>query len=264
MSGNRGDGHGEAGRSGDDVRSDLHVTVDLTDGGGIDLEVSSRVALYYGESIRAQVLAVLERLEVQHARVRIDDQGALPFVIEARVEAAVRRAGGGGASDARPARTVPLPPPSRRDRVRRSRLYLPGNEPKFFINAGLHGPDGVILDLEDSVHAKAKDAARLVVRNALRSVDFGSSERMVRINQLPLGLEDVRSIAPEHPDLILIPKVEKFEEVTEVDRVIGSASSRRATVTSRCTPACVWSTPPAPRASRRSTRSTVTSMTRRV
>jgi citrate lyase subunit beta/citryl-CoA lyase len=226
MSGNRGDGHGEAGRSGEDVRSDLHVTVDLTESGGVDLEVVSRVALYYGESIRTQALAVLERLEVGNAKVRIDDQGALPFVIEARVETAVRRAGGGGASDARPARTVPLPAPSSRDRLRRSRLYLPGNEPKFLINAGLHEPDGVILDLEDSVHADAKDAARLVVRNALRCVDFGRAERMVRINPLPLGLDDLRAVAPEHPDLFLIPKVERFEEVTEADRVIDEVTGK--------------------------------------
>ncbi|MDX1389024.1 MAG: citrate lyase subunit gamma, partial [Acidobacteriota bacterium] len=87
--------HGEAGPAGDDVRSDLHVEVDLADSGGIDLELDSRVEPYYGEAIRAQVLAVLERLEVGNARVRIADQGALPFVIEARTEAAVRRAGGG-------------------------------------------------------------------------------------------------------------------------------------------------------------------------
>ena len=212
--------HGEAGPVGDDVRSDVHVGVDLTDGGGIELELISRVEPYYGESIRAQVLAVLERLEVTDARVRVTDQGALPFVIEARTETAVRRAGGGTGGDARPGRTVALPPPSDRTRLRRSRLYLPGNEPKFMINAGLHRPDGIILDLEDSVHADVKDAARLVVRNALRGVDFGDAERMVRINQGPLGLEDLRIIAPESPDVILIPKVENLEVVVAVDRVL--------------------------------------------
>ena len=87
--------------------------------------------------------------------------------------------------------------PRQRDRLRRSRLYLPGNEPKYFINAGLHGPDAVILDLEDSVHYAEKDAARLLVRNALRAVDFGAAERMVRINQLPLGLADLEEIVPQ-------------------------------------------------------------------
>ena len=81
--------------------------------------------------------------------------------------------------------------------MRRSRLYLPGNEPKYFINAGLHAPDAIILDLEDSVHFAEKDAARLLVRNALRAVDFGAAERMVRINQLPLGLADLEEIIPQ-------------------------------------------------------------------
>ena len=86
---------------------------------------------------------------------------------------------------------VALPAPSAKDRLRRSRLYLPGNEPKYFINAGLHAPDAVILDLEDSVHFAEKDAARLLVRNALRAVDFGAAERMVRIN--PAAARDSRT-----------------------------------------------------------------------
>jgi len=109
-----------------------------------------------------------------------------------------------------------LPEASPRDRVRRSRLYVPGSEPKYFINAALHGADGVILDLEDSVHVSEKDSARLVVRNALRAVDFLECERMVRINQIPLGLEDLNEVVPESPDLILIPKVETPNQVLEV------------------------------------------------
>ena len=116
------------------------------------------------------------------------DEGALPFVIAARIEAAVRRAGLASATGVAAGARRACPQPRRKDRLRRSRLYLPGNEPKYFVNAGLHEPDAVILDLEDSVHHAEKDAARLLVRNALRAVDFGAAERMVRINQLPLGL----------------------------------------------------------------------------
>ena len=217
---------GEAGRKGDDVRSDLFVAVEARDSGGIEIELRSRVGAYYGDSIRAQVAETLGALGVTHARVEVDDQGALPFVIEARVEAAARRAGLGKGRDARPKATVSTPAPSDRDRLRRSRLYLPGNEPKFMVNAGLHRPDGIILDLEDSVHAGEKDAARLLVRNALRTVDFGDAERMVRINQLPLGLEDLEAIVPEHPELILIPKVERPEQMLEVDRAVAELLAR--------------------------------------
>lgn len=215
----------EAGRRGDDIRSDLHVSFDPRIRGGLQIVVESRVEAYYGEAIRTQVRQVLEALQVAHAQVRIEDQGALPFVIAARVEAAVRRAGLGQGRRALPEKSAE-PVPSARDRLRRSRLYLPGNEPKYFINAGLHGPDAVILDLEDSVHPAEKDTARILVRNALRVVDFGPAERMVRINQLPLGLTDLDEVLPEAPDMVLIPKVEQPQQVAEVDQRIGEVLAR--------------------------------------
>ena len=170
--------------------------------------MQSRVAPYYGESILAQARQVLDALGVKHARVAIHDEGALPFVIcrPHRNCGPPRRPGLTRKASSRTRSRCPQP--SSRDRLRRSRLYLPGSEPKYFINAALHGPDAIILDLEDSVHHAEKDAARILVRNTLRAVDFGACERMVRINQLPLGLEDLAEIVPESPDLILIPKTE--------------------------------------------------------
>src|ERR1035437_1830794 len=216
---------GEAGRAGDDIRSDLHVSFEERNSGGIEIGLHSRVDLYYGEVIRQQIRDVLRALGVEHAFIEIVDEGALPFMIAARIEAAVRRAGLPPGKSALP-EAVPLAAPSPRDRLRRSRLYLPGNEPKYFINAGLHGPDAVILDLEDSVHYAEKDAARLLVRNALRAVDFGAAERMVRINQLPLGLADLEEIVPQSPDLILIPKVETAAQIVEVDAAITSIAKQ--------------------------------------
>lgn len=219
-SGNPGSGatkKGEAGRRGADVRSDLYVALEIRDQGGIDLQLRSKVEPYYGDSIRAQVGTLLDRLGIANARVEIDDTGALPFTIDARVEAAALRAGAPHPKKISPGRLAPTGPASPRDRLRRSRLYLPGNEPKFMINAGLHGADGIILDLEDSVHPSEKDAARQLVRRALRSVDFGDAERMVRINPLPLGAEDLEAIVPEGPDLLLLPKVESPEVVRDID-----------------------------------------------
>ena len=210
----------EAGHFGKDIRSDLHVAIEPRDDGGIEIALDSRVGLYYGDAILAQARQVLTDLGVDHAKVSIHDEGALPFVISARIEAAVKRAGLGLGRCSLP-QQIALPASSSRDRLRRSRLYLPGSEPKYFINAALHEPDAVILDLEDSVHPAEKDAARILVRNTLRAVDFGSCERMVRINQLPLGLKDLAEVIPESPDLILIPKVERSEEVTEIDRTIA-------------------------------------------
>jgi citrate lyase subunit beta / citryl-CoA lyase len=215
----------EAGHWGKDIRSDLHVALEPRDRGGIEIALASRVDLYYGDSIRAQARQVLESLAVKHARVSIHDEGALPYVISARLETAAKRAGLGSDQKALP-NAVTLPKASAKDRLRRSRLYLPGTEPKYSINAGLHGPDAIILDLEDSVHHAEKDAARILVRNTLRAVDFGACERMVRINQLPLGLQDLVEIVPESPDLILIPKVDYAEQIGEVDRMVKELKSR--------------------------------------
>jgi citrate lyase subunit beta/citryl-CoA lyase len=217
------------GHWGKDGRSDVHVAFELRDKGGIEVALESRVQAFYGDAIVEQTRGLLEELGVQHAQITIHDEGALPFVIAARLEAAVRRAGLALGKKSLPL-PVTLPAPSTKERLRRSRLYLPGSEPKYYINAALHGPDAVILDLEDSVDRDEKDAARILVRNALRAVDFGSCERMVRINQLPLGLEDLAEIVPENPDLILIPKVEHPGQVSEVDRMIGEIKARTGSV----------------------------------
>jgi len=216
---------GEAGRSGKEVRSDLRVVLEPRSSGGLQLELVSRVAPYYGDAIRTQALAVLRELGVEHARVVIEDNGALPFVISARIEAAARRAGLPSERRALPER-IGQPKPSAKDRLRRSRMYLPGAEPKYFINAALYEPDAIIFDLEDAVHPGEKDSARLLVRNALRAVDFGSVERMVRVNQLPLGLEDLQEIVPEAPDVIILPKIETAEQILETDRVVSEILQR--------------------------------------
>jgi citrate lyase subunit beta/citryl-CoA lyase len=164
---------------------------------------------------------------VVDAYLTVEDEGALPFAISARVEAAVRRAWGDKGKRVLPKRTA-RPSASQRDRLRRSRLYLPGAEPKYFVNASLYNADAIILDLEDSVHPDEKDASRILVRNALRCVDFGQCERMVRINQLPLGLADLDEVIPEHPELILLAKTESAEQVVEVARKIAEIKRQNA------------------------------------
>src|SRR5438309_7766167 len=86
-------GSAEAGHWGKDVRSDLHVALETLDRGGLEIALESRVAAYYKDSILEQTREVLESLGINHARVAIHDEGALPFVISARIETAVKRAG---------------------------------------------------------------------------------------------------------------------------------------------------------------------------
>ncbi len=226
----------EAGRKGPDVRSDCWVKIAPAAGGGIEVRLNSKVESLYGDSIRQLVADELKSLGLPHARVELEDAGALPFVLMARIETAVRRLGGHVEVGYLPEFSDAAKYPTTRERFRRSRLYLPGNEPKFMLNAGLHKPDGVILDLEDSVPPAEKDAARIMVRNALRTLDFTGAERMVRINQGDMGLEDLEFVVPHNVHVVLIPKVETPDQVTAVDQriqQIRDASAReRASQTS--------------------------------
>jgi len=207
-----------AGRKGPGVRSDCWVQVEARDSGGLEIRLQSKVASMYGDSIRRTAEETLGGLGIEHAAVDLVDSGAVPFVIMARIETAVRRAGLCEGPGVLPEMDPCCTYGTTRERFRRSRLYLPGNESKFMLSAGLHQPDGIILDLEDSVAPAEKDAARLLVRNALRQVDFHGAERMVRINQLPLGLEDLEAVAASNVHVILIPKCESKKQVKAVDQ----------------------------------------------
>jgi citrate lyase subunit beta/citryl-CoA lyase len=218
---------GEAGHRGARARSDCWVRVEVRDEGGVDLAVTSKVEAMYGEAVRRTCRAVLDALAVRHAVVSVEDQGALDFVLAARIETAVKRAGAGGDATFLPALGPGSAAQTARERPRRSRLYLPGDEPRHFVNARLHAPDAVILDLEDAVAPGEKDAARLLVRNALRAVDFRPCERMVRINPGDLGLADVDAVVPQNVHALLIPKAESAEQVRTVDARADAA--RRAT-----------------------------------
>jgi len=214
---------GSAGARGPKVRSDCWIGIETRQSGGLDVELSSTVESYYGDNIRALLSAGCDTLGLSDARIRVEDGGAYPWVMMARLEAAARDAGFEG-DDLLPELDAAATTTTTRDRFRRSRLYLPGNEPKYMVNAGIHGPDGVILDLEDSVAPPAKAAARVLVRNALRQVDFGAAERMVRINQGELGLEDLAFVAEHGCHLVLVPKVEEPDEIRAVDARLSELS----------------------------------------
>lgn len=208
------------GLPGDELRSDLRA---IYEPGGTPLrvEVRSKVQVMFGESLRRQAEAVAGELSIETGTITLEDYGALPFVVAARVEAVIKKAHPEIADESLPRLEDHGKYPSSRERLRRSRLYIPGNQPKLMLNAGIHRPDGIILDLEDSVAPPEKEATRYLVRNALRTVDFFGCERMVRINQGASGLEDLNFVVPHNVHLILIPKVESREQVEEVDRRVA-------------------------------------------
>lgn len=218
--------NGSAGRTGAAVRSDCYVRISLLQRGGVTIDLTSKVGSMYGDSIRNQVLQILHHRRVKNASVKIVDHGAFPFVITARVETALERIGvivSGNSSDAK----IRYGAVHSRDRMRRTRLYLPGNEPHYFINASLHKPDCIILDLEDSVAPAEKDTARNLVHHALEHVSFGSAERMVRINPFPLGRDDLNAVVTSNLQTVLVPKCESADQVRIVDEEIDTLLSFR-------------------------------------
>ncbi len=210
-----------AGKKGDKIRSDCFIELKRKKSGGIKLDVKSKVNVMYGEDIRQTILKMCEVFELKNAEIYVEDYGALPSTLMARFELAVKRMFPEIEKEYLPEFNSANNYKTKKDRLRRSRLYLPGNEPKFFPNAGLHKPDGIILDLEDSVSPMEKDAAQLLVRNSLRAIDFYGAERMVRINQLPRGLDDLKFIVPHNIHVILIPKCESAEDVKAVEKKVN-------------------------------------------
>ncbi len=216
---------GDQAFAGREAKADLKVVMHRGGPPENEIVIQSSAERLFGNRLREVVEQTLSALGVQKTRVEVVDRAAFDWVIMARVESAAKRLYPDLTGEALPEWACD-PKPTGRDRMRRSRLYLPGNNPDLMLNAGLFGPDGVILDLEDSVAPAEKDAARILVRNALRAIDFGDAERMVRINPYPEGVKDLPAIIPQKPNLILIPKVEQATDVSEAVNAIRQITTR--------------------------------------
>jgi citrate lyase subunit beta/citryl-CoA lyase len=214
-----------AGNKGDKDRSECFISIELAASGGIKLSLKSKVKSLYGESIAALCTDILKFFDVTHAVITIEDKGALPFVIAARLEAAIKRVIR-SEKEYLPEMLTENRYSTAKDQHRFSRLYLPGNTPSLMINAGIHKPNAVILDLEDAVAVDKKNEARFLVRNALRALDFMGAERMVRINQLPAGLNDLDYIIPHNVNVVLVPKCESAHQLHEVNNHILAIQTR--------------------------------------
>jgi citrate lyase subunit beta/citryl-CoA lyase len=204
------------------ARSDCAV-VCVPGAGALDIRTRSTVGVLFGRAIEATARTVAAELGAATGTIAIDDQGALDHVVAARVEAALRTA---GFRRKQPASRVAVPrEPAPEPVARRSRLYLPGNQPDLFANAGLFGADCLILDLEDSVAPSRKEEARILVRRTLEThADFfRGAELAVRINSPAgsWGAADLAELSRTLPPAILLPKCESQAEVRELDRELA-------------------------------------------
>lgn len=107
-------------------------------------------------------------------------------------------------------------------RLRRTMLYVPGNNAGMIKDVYIYGADSIMFDLEDSVSIHEKDAARFLVYNALKTIDYGEKETIVRINGLDTvhGMNDLEAIVRAKPDVIRLPKTETAEDIIQVEREV--------------------------------------------
>jgi citrate lyase subunit beta/citryl-CoA lyase len=202
---------------GSDAKGDCRVS--LVPGKSLAIEVATEDPRLFERGIREVVEETLAKLGRIQGTLSVADKGSLDYVIAARVEAAVRIA---------LHQTPSIVPAierraSEKDAPRRSRLYAPGNNPRLLVGIELHGADCVLLDLEDSVPAAEKAAARVLVKHLLSAIGF-PNEVWVRINPLALGgVEDVCEVILSRPHGVALPKAESRDDVVALSKELAKA-----------------------------------------
>lgn len=111
------------------------------------------------------------------------------------------------------------------EKLRRTMMFVPGNNPAMVKDAGIFGADSIMFDLEDAVSLSEKDAARYLVYEALQTVDYGRSELVVRINGLdtPFYHNDIKAMVKAGIDVIRLPKVETADMIRDLEKLVVEA-----------------------------------------
>ena len=113
-------------------------------------------------------------------------------------------------------------------KLRRSMLFVPGNNPGMMSDAHIYGSDALMFDLEDSVTLREKDAARLLVYHALKTIHYGECERVVRVNPLntPYGKADIEAMVAAGAEVIRLPKTETAQDIFDTEAEIARAEQK--------------------------------------
>jgi len=192
---------------GSENKGDCLVTV--APAATLTIEIEAGNAALVERGIRMVLEKAAEAMGITAAKVTVMDRGALDYVLAARVETALQTVFPEVASPIR--RTVERAATAR-DRLRRSRLYAPGNNPRLLAGIDLHDADCILLDLEDSVPLQEKSAARILVKHLLMALDL--PEAWVRINPLSsYGANDLDEVVLGRPHGICLPKAESAADV---------------------------------------------------
>ena len=107
-------------------------------------------------------------------------------------------------------------------KLRRTMLYVPGNNSAMLSDAVIYGADSIMFDLEDSISLREKDAARMLVYQAVKNLDFKDTELVVRINGLdtPYGEKDIEAMVAAGIKVIRLPKTENADDIKQVEALI--------------------------------------------
>jgi len=113
-------------------------------------------------------------------------------------------------------------------KLRRTMLYVPGNNPAMIQDAGIYDADCIMFDLEDSVSINEKDSARFLVFQALNTISYPGKELVVRINDphTELGLDDLHAIVSSGKAVIRLPKTESAHDVKYCEGIIEAIERR--------------------------------------
>lgn len=130
-------------------------------------------------------------------------------------------------------------------RARRTMMFAPANNPKMLVTAHLYGPDCVLFDLEDAVKYEDKDAARDLLAEALKTVDYGETEIFARINPLSteFGKDDVRILVPAGLRKMRLAMCESPEQVKELDILLTEVEKEHGIENGTCKIQCSLETP---------------------
>lgn len=111
------------------------------------------------------------------------------------------------------------------ERLRRTMMFVPGNNPGLIKDAGIFGVDSIMFDLEDAVNMNEKDSARYLVYEALQTFDYGNAELVVRINGLdtPFYENDIKAMVKAGIDVIRLPKTENADMIHELENLVVEA-----------------------------------------
>lgn len=113
------------------------------------------------------------------------------------------------------------------ERLRRTMMFVPASNAGMLRDAYIYGADSVMFDLEDAISLKEKDTARFLVYQAVKSINYGETETVVRINALDMGgRDDVHAMVRAGIDVIRLPKTETAQDILDTEAIIEEAEKQ--------------------------------------